>query len=377
MTHNALMRTPDPPRRIWLLSAYRAESHAAWADRLVRDHGAYRWRRFELPGRHFAWRIRGNPLSWFDELGAASESSPPDALIATSMVDLATIRGLHPALARVPTLLYFHENQFAYPRSERQVTSIEARMVQLYAALCADRVLFNSRFNRRSFLDGVAALLARMPDHVPGDLGSLLSRRSDVLPVPVEAIAPAPRRDPRLVVWNHRWEYDKAPDLFAEAMVELERRGVAFRLALLGPRGARPVPALARIRSALASRIEIDRCPDREDYRAVLARAGVVVSTARHEFQGLSVLEAVSAGCVPLVPDALCYREQYPESFRYAEGDSDALAGCLQGWFDAPRAMPRAPSVHDWTGPKVKARWSEELARLLASAGGLGRRAVE
>jgi len=230
--HAQAVTEPSPnregrPRRFLLLSAYRADSHRRWADGLVARYPAFDWRRLELPGRHFAWRIRGNPLSWL----YAFDAAVPDAIVATSMVDLATIRGLNPRFGRVPTLLYFHENQFAYPRSEGQTTSIDAQMVQLYAALAADRVAFNSEYNRASFLGGVDALMQRMPDCVPDGLAERIEARSELLPVPVDAVAPVTSRDPRLIVWNHRWEYDKDPDLFTEAMIRLAERGVSFRLA--------------------------------------------------------------------------------------------------------------------------------------------------
>jgi glycosyltransferase involved in cell wall biosynthesis len=178
----------------------------------------------------------------------------PDALVVTSMVDLATIRGLHPALADVPALVYFHENQFAYPRSDRQTTSIDAQMVQLYGALAADRVAFNSEYNRRTFLDGIEALMAKMPDLVPSGLAKRIADRSTVLPVPVDPIHPSTswnvNRDPERIVWNHRWEYDKNPERFVDAMIALVERGVDFRLALLGPRprhAAAGAGSLARI----------------------------------------------------------------------------------------------------------------------------------
>lgn len=350
-----------PKKRIWLLSAYRADSHARWADTLIRRRTEFEWRRFELPGRHFAWRIRGNPLSWLDVLDPRAAGDPPDALVATSMVDLATLRGLHPYLAEVPTLLYFHENQFAYPRSERQTTSVEAQMVQLYAALAADRIAFNSGYNRESFLAGVDALMQRLPDAVPDGLADRLAARSERLPVPVAAIDPAVDRDPGLVVWNHRWEYDKDPDLFANAMIRLAERGVSFRLALLGPRGARPVAARTRLRSALGDRIVVDDAPGRTEYQAVLGRAAVVVSTARHEFQGLAVLEAVSAGCIPIVPDALCYREQFAARYRYPAGDLESLVGRLA---EALAGRFEAPSVTRWTGPRPHEAWAAALKRL-------------
>jgi len=73
-----------------------------------------------------------------------------------------------------------------------------------------------------------------------------------------------------------------------------------------------------------------------KEYRLILASADLVVSTALHDFQGLAVLEAVAAGCLPVVPDRLAYRELLPESFRYSsreedpEGEMEILAQRLE-----------------------------------------------
>ncbi|RFF31168.1 tRNA-queuosine alpha-mannosyltransferase domain-containing protein [Wenzhouxiangella sediminis] len=345
-------------RRVLLLSAYRADSHAYWADWLQREFEEFDWQVLELPGRHFAWRIRGNPLSWLDALPAEK----PDLLLATSMVDLATLKGLQPQLADVPSLLYFHENQFAYPLSDDQVRSVEPAMVQIYAGLAADRLLFNSAFNRDSYLQGVASLLARMPDHVPGGIAQRLRKKSSVLPVGVDPIEPARDKDRRLVLWNHRWEYDKRPELFVEAMLQLADRGVDFRLALLGARGRNPVPALELLRRELPDRIVADGFPPKDEYRSIVSRAGIVVSTAAHEFQGLSILEAVSAGAMPVVPDALCYPEQFPERFRYESGDPDSLATYIERLLSPGNA--RAPDVQDWSAARVRERWRKALSSL-------------
>lgn len=345
--------------RILLLSAYRSDSHAAWTDWLTSTFTEVDWNVAELPGRHFRWRIRGNPLSWLEGFPGPA----PDGILATSMVDLATLRGLHPQLARVPTLYYFHENQFAYPQGPRQARSIEPQMVQLYGALAGDRIAFNSRFNQASFQDGVRRLLGRMPDRVPGGVAERLSARSEVLPVPIRPIASAGEvRDPRLILWNHRWEYDKGPEVFADAMEELAARGVAFRLALLGPRH-RPAPEpLQRLRRRMPERIVVDGKLSRTEYEAVLGRAGIVVSAALHEFQGLSMLEAASAGAVPLVPDALVYPEQYPAECRYAPGDAGALAGRLAEWLEA--GAPSSPSVEPWTVRALEPVWRQALTAL-------------
>jgi len=342
--------------RAWLLSAYRADSHAAWADWLIATFGEFDWKRFELPGRHFAWRIRGNPLSWLDTLAG---DPTPDLIVATSMVDLATIRGLHPRLGRVPTLLYFHENQFAYPGSDAQTTSIEAQMVQLYAALSAERVLFNSDYNRRTLIDGVDTLLAAMPDQVPAGVSGRIAGKSEILPVPIDPIRPADTCDPALILWNHRWEYDKNPEQFADAMITLAERGAEFRLALLGQRHRKTSQALERLREALPARIFVDGALPRDEYCAVLGRAGIAVSTAIHEFQGLGMLEAASAGCLPLVPDALCYREIYPPEYRYPAGDRDALVDRLEDWLSGN--APDPVNVERWTGLQLEPFWRKAL----------------
>jgi glycosyltransferase involved in cell wall biosynthesis len=276
------------------------------------------------------------------------------------MVDLATLKGLIPALAERPSIYYFHENQLAYPVLPGQVESIEPVMVQLYGALAADRLAFNSRHNRDSFLAGLHTLTSRMPDGMPPDLPERLAARSRILPVAVDPIPPGPSKDPRLLLWNHRWEHDKAPELFADAVLDLARSGREFRLALLGPRPGREPAELRRLRDALGGRIVADGFLDREAYLRWLQRAGLVVSTARHEFQGISLLEAVSAGAWPIVPDALCYPEQYPRECRYPWQSSHALCRMLALALDAPPTT--APSVEDWLGPALRPRWRELLA---------------
>ena len=99
------------------------------------------------------------------------------------MVDPATLKGLVPNLAATPSLVYFHENQFAYPLSEQQHDSIDPQMVNLYSVLAADKVLFNSEYNRQSFLQGCGDLLQQFPDAVPPKIVDILSQRSEVLAI--------------------------------------------------------------------------------------------------------------------------------------------------------------------------------------------------
>ena len=95
---------------------------------------------------------------------------------------------------------------------------------------------------------------------------------------------------------------------------------------------------------------------DRAEYLTLLRGADLVVSTALHDFQGLSVLEACALGCRPLVPDRLAYPEWFGPEHRYAShpGDAErearALAEALERRLGA-RKQAAAPDV-SW------ARWS-------------------
>ncbi|HMB39377.1 MAG TPA: glycosyltransferase, partial [Wenzhouxiangellaceae bacterium] len=176
---------------------------------------------------------------------------------------------------------------------------------------------------------------------------------------PIDPIRPPETQDPKLIAWNHRWEYDKNPDLFADAMIALAERDVEFRLALLGQRHRRTHQALARLRKTLPDRIIADGDLSADEYRAMLGRAGIAVSTAIHEFQGLGMLEAASAGCLPLVPDALCYPEIYPSEYRYPSGDREALVDRLSDWLSGN--SPPALNVGAWSAVTLEPAWRRAL----------------
>ena len=364
--------------RVLSLSAYAAQSHRYWQHRLRAMFGDWDWTELSLPPRYFSWRIRGNPLIWSRDQRQALEQ-PYDLLIATSMVDLATLRGLVPALAGIPSLLYFHENQFDYPQDRQRHSLLEAQMVSLYGALAADRIAFNSAYNRDSFLAGVAALLGKLPDLVPSGVVEDLVERSQVLPVPIsepERTTPEwpgvqgnyPDRPLRLL-WSARFEHDKGGEGLLQILQRLEQ---PFELALTGQQFRDSPPVFEDIRQRFTQQlVQFGYVEDAGRFRALQAGADLVLSTAEHEFQGLAVLEAVAAGCLPVVPDRLAYREMYPESARYtscpgdraAEADSAArLIGDLAMRLATCQVEP--PSVSAFSQAALAHRYREILEGL-------------
>ncbi len=338
--------------RILLLSGYDAASHRQWREGLVRSLPEFEWRSLALPDRHFYWRVRGNPLAFaFQHREVLAE--PTDLLVATSMVDLATLRGFVPSLARLPTLLYFHENQFAYPTRKPGSNIVNAQLTSVFSALCATKILFNSRYNLGSFFNGAQLLLKKMPDGVPAGLLDGIKPLASVLPVPIEPLSFAVQKRqwtaPLQIVWNHRWEYDKQPQVFFDAMRLLRSSGLNFRLHVMG-QSFREIPDCFEV-----ARHEFSGCIDtwghqsQEVYEETLVQAHVVVSAALHDFQGLSMLEAIQRGCVPVAPDRVAYPDYVPAALRYQTGNAASeaknLAQTLMGLLDSP---PPALSVDDY-----------------------------
>jgi hypothetical protein len=95
----------------------------------------------------------------------------------------------------------------------------------------------------------------------------------------------------------------------------------------------------------------------------------VVFSAARHEFQGLAMLEAVSAGAFPVVPDDLCYQEQYPPLCRYPNGDLQAAADRIERYLQQPsgRVGSNTVDVSEWLSPAVSKQWQAWLANITAA----------
>ncbi|WP_019605460.1 DUF3524 domain-containing protein [Teredinibacter turnerae] len=366
--------------KILILSAYDAESHKVWRQHLVDMLPFASCTSFELPPRHFSWRIRGNALTW--ALGQYETLRKPwDLVVATSMVDLATLRGLVPELATIPAIVYFHENQFAYPASRAQHASVEPQMVTLYAALAADRVVFNTHYNRASFLAGVAALLKKLPDGVPPGVAERIADKSEVIPVPVAiaGLTGVKPDDAFHLVWNHRWEYDKGPENLYHALARLPV-ALPLRVHVVGQRFRREPAVFSDIRRLLDERAwlgEWGYLTKRACYENLLAKAHAVLSTSLHDFQGLSVLEAVAAGCVPIVPNRLAYPELLSTQWCYSVADNegqdpefseaDACARMIRlrvgEWVRAQ--LPAAPSL-DWLSPAEQAKDYRHLVKSVA-----------
>jgi glycosyltransferase involved in cell wall biosynthesis len=283
-----------------------------------------------------------------------------DLLFCSDMLSLAEFVGLCAIeFARLPKVIYFHENQLTYPVRIENERDRHFAMTNLTSALAADAVWFNSHFHAESFLGALEQFLKSMPDHQHLDAIEKIRAKSSIHPPGIadlparRARAPGPLR----ILWAARWEHDKNPEDFFAALAILKAKDIPFRVSVIG-QSFQDVPEIFdRARADLADHIDLwGYQQNHDDYVRALCEADVIVSTSNHEFFGIGILEGLAAGAYPLVPERLSYPEilglgriERVEQFFYGGtvGDLTAKLSRLAGRVDEGTLWPAtvAPGI--------------------------------
>lgn len=325
--------------RVLALEPYYGGSHRAFLDGWS-THSRHEWTVLGLRASKWKWRMRHAALTLAEQVRERYECGQRwDVIFCSDMLNLAEFIGLAPAELRdYPRLAYFHENQLTYPVRHESERDYHFGFTNMTTALAATGVWFNSAFNRDSLLDALPRFLKRMPDYQPFDAVEQIRQKACIQPPgidepPVRGPRPA---GPLRILWAARWEHDKDPETFFEALTQLSGQGVAFRVSVIGQQFDRVPAVFERAREQFQAQIDHwGHQTTQAAYAAALAEADVFVSTAQHEFFGLSVVEAIAAGAYPLLPRRLAYPEilnsevvREPQRFFY-DGSPAELAARL------------------------------------------------
>ncbi len=240
-----------------------------------------------------------------------------DAIFCSDMLNLAEFLGLCPQVANLPTVVYFHENQLTYPVEYAREWDYHFPITNMTTALAASQSWFNSSYNRDSFLTELKTFLKRMPDNQPLDVIDTIRENSTIVHPCIENLDPHHSsstihkgRTPH-VLWAARWEQDKNPQAFFDAINALADKRIDFKLSVIGGGNSRQtLPMFDANKKHLQDRIvHWGYMESRDEYLSVLQECDIAVSTAIHEFFGIGMAEAVASGAYPLVPDTLAYPE--------------------------------------------------------------------
>lgn len=384
--HKLVYRLPMMMSKIQaaLISPYHGGSHRAWAEGLqaFMQHDVTL---LTLPARFWKWRMHGGAVTLARRFLAQEQR--PDVILTTDMLDVTTFLALtRPFTAHTPIALYMHENQLTYPLSANSAEGAMRRQhgerdlhyafVNYASMLAADVVLFNSQFHLDSWLRALPRFLRRYPEFNELNSVETVRQKSRVLPVGVDFGRLEMREEGRsqspLVLWNQRWEYDKNPTMFFQALFTLADEGIPFQVALCGEQFGKRPSIFAEAVARLGERLIHIGYAQPDHYRQLLWAADVTVSTAHHEFFGISILEAIYCHTFPILPHRLSYPELIPESYhwRCLYEDEAGLLPRLR-WALQQREAARqiagelATAVAGYGWSHMSARYDDVLAQLV------------
>ncbi len=323
---------------ILALESYYGGSHKIFLDHLM-QMSQHNWEFMGLLPRKWKWRMMHSALTFSDIIHNVDSNSEevdepsrfitssysgrrPDLIFCTDMLNLAEFKGFLPAnFADIPCVAYFHENQLTYPTHYDKSKDRHFSWINITSAICADSVWFNSEYHMNSFLDAVTYRIKKAPDCRPANLADRIRAKSIIVPQGIEEhsdIQPGRRKadtTPLRILWAARWEFDKNPGDFFDALRLVRDMGIDFRLSVIGGKTRAKDLIFDKAEKEFAAYIDHWGFMDTlEEYEDVLKNADIAVSTAIHEFFGISMAEAVAAGAFPIVPERLAYPEVLKEN---------------------------------------------------------------
>ncbi len=321
------MPSDSNPKPFLFIESFFGGSHKDFALGLI-EHSRHGFDLATLPARSWKWRMRGAAFHFRRQYPHPGGYA---GVFATDMISLADLKAFYGRQCP-PLVLYFHENQITYPVLSSQERDFHYGFTNLASALAADRVLFNSKFQFDSFFDALPEFVNMMPDSRPYWIIDAIRSKSAICHpgcrLDQSGSGCAKIESPPLIIWNHRWEYDKNPEAFFAALEAVSARGIDFSLAILGQSFKRIPPVFAAAEKRFQKQIRrFGPVRSRADYQGWLSKGAIVVSTAIQENFGISVIEAVAHGCLPLVPHRLSYPEIIPACFHddFLYRDDEAL----------------------------------------------------
>ncbi len=346
--------------QILFINPYHRGSHRDFFEQWSR-HSKHTFRLLNLSGRNWKWRMRHGAWTLANVLRAQEDQSVPDVVFSTDMLDLALWKACAPdALRSVPHIQYFHENQLVYPDRRKRDEDLHFACTNILSGALANEAWFNSRYHLETFIEGARLLDLRLPGRELNSAISVLESHAYVRAPGVElrSLGFQERRSSEKlrVLWIGRWEWDKGNDRFVR-LATAARKSMDVEFVVLGASLA--LDEREHLHELLGrSLVFAGFVESREAYETWLRTCDVVLSTARHEFFGLAVLEASLCGCIPLLPNGLAYPEVFSdceEAFFY-DDEGEALLRLerlFNDWREGKLLPPRGQDHWLWS---VRAR---------------------
>ena len=292
-------------------------SHKKWID-TYKKYSKHNIKILGLPGKKWKWRMHGGAITLAKMYNRLKDNF--DLIICSDMLNLPVFKSLCNNKRPIKTIMYFHENQLSYPWSPLDKDLVLKRDLHYYyinytSSLVSDYNYFNSIYHLESYIKGLKKYLKKMPDLRNHDTIDEIYNKSSVLPIGcnLENFDKTKVESP-IILWNHRWEYDKNPELFFKILFKLKNENIDFKLIVLGEK-YKEYPEIFDIaqRKLKNEIIHFGYCKSQIEYINWIKMSNILPITSNQDFFGISIVEGVGYGNYPILPKRL----SYPEIFQY------------------------------------------------------------
>ena len=324
--------------KILLIEPFYSGSHKSWADSYTQN-SEHSISIISLKGIYWKWRMHGGAISLAKKFNNyICENEIPDLILTTDMLNLPVFTAFAEVKA-IPIITFFHENQLTYPWSTQDRDKAKKRdhhygFINYTTALRSDLIMYNSEFHKDSFISALRKFLKQFPDHNELSNIDIIEQKSIVSHLGLslqkfDDYKTKSNNDIPIILWNHRWEYDKNPASFFQTLRQIKDDGVIFKLVILGEEFDTEMDAFSQARKYFSDEIlHMGYCDSFEEYAKWLWMSDYLPVTSNQEFFGASVMEAVYCDTIPILANRLTYPELFHinlNSHLFYETDEDLV----------------------------------------------------
>ena len=306
---------------ILYIEPFYSGSHKQWIDSYEK-YSNHNIQILSLPGKKWKWRMHGAAITLAYEFNKLNKKF--DLIICSDMLNLPVFKSLcSKNINDIRMITYFHENQLSYPWSPNDddlelKRDLHYHFINYTSSLISDYNFFNSNYQLDSYIKGLKKYLKKMPDFRNEDTIDEIFDKSSVLNIGCRLKNKINNNksynSTPVILWNHRWEYDKNPDLFFETLISIKKEEIKFSLVVLGEKNKEYPKIFDVVKEKLKDNIlHFGYCDSLSEYLKWMNKSDIIPVTSIQDFFGISIVEAVANKNIPILPNRL----SYPEIFDY------------------------------------------------------------
>ncbi|PIP57780.1 hypothetical protein COX03_01170 [Candidatus Woesebacteria bacterium CG22_combo_CG10-13_8_21_14_all_39_10] len=335
-----------------------------------------KWFRAELKARNLAYEfVEGKTLTNEVESGVVLDAEGTNYWKFTQMLEVCklfkekkinnndiffTMDLWHPSLEAIPYMAtlekknvkifgFLHAGSYTTEDFAEPMSDWASFFEKGWAKIC-DGIFVGSKYHKEKFIRKrkIGGLESKI--YVTGNPFNT----QDILKAVPEKINPVGRRE-NIVIFSHRWDYEKRPNVFVDMMNQLQNIRKDFKVYITTSRKKFRSNQKWLIEKLHSARFEyhIFDGLSKEQYYQLLSKSKIFVSTTIEENFGYCLLEAMTLGCTPVVPNKYSHPEILNNDSRFLYNNNKEAVKIVSAFLDSPISISKLAFKYNYSIGKI------------------------